>query len=62
MEGFIELWRPVVALGLCREFAFLVTQMRADHVHLNESTEHVGSSPFQIIRSNNYYNKKIKLQ
>ena len=49
MEGFVELWRPVVALGLCGVLALLVIQVGANQVDLNERPEHAGCLPLEVV-------------
>lgn len=49
VECLIELWRPVVALGLCGVFPLLVAEMRSNQVNLNKWPEHAGCLPLQVI-------------
>lgn len=46
MEGFIELRRPAVVLGLGLELPFLVTEVRTDHGDLHKGSEHARRLPF----------------
>lgn len=50
VEGLVEFRRPAVVLGFGGEFAFLVAEVRPDHRHFHEGTEHSGRLPPQIVR------------
>ena len=54
MEGFVEFWRPIVAFGFGRVFAFLVAKVRTNQVHFYERSEHPIGSPLDVISCNNY--------
>lgn len=57
MERFVELGRPAVVFGLCLEFPFLVTEVRADHGDLHKGSEHARRLPLQVSGPHNCINK-----
>ena len=52
MECFIEFWRPIVTFGFCGMLAFLVAEVRPNHVDLYKWSEHTSRLPLQVICSN----------
>lgn len=54
VKGFIEFRCPAVVLGFGGEFAFLVAEVRPDHRHLHEGTEHSRCLPPQIVRRHHW--------
>ena len=51
LEALIVLWGPAVVLGFGRKLAFLVTELGADDVDLDEWPENARSLPLEVIGS-----------